>query len=59
MDGLILTESTRRGTFLPDVWRQIEQPQEFLEHLKMKAGLPADYWSDSIQIHRYTTESIP
>ncbi len=59
VDGLILTESTHRGTFLPDVWRQIEQPQKFLEHLKMKAGLPADYWSDSIQIHRYTTESIP
>lgn len=59
VDGLILTESTHRGTFLPDVWRQVAQPQQFLEHLKMKAGLPADYWSDTIQIQRYTTESIP
>ena len=59
MDGLILIEGTHRGTFLPSVWEQIPGPAEFLQHLKKKAALPADYWSDTIEVLRYTTESFP
>ncbi len=56
-DGLILCEGNRRATFLPSVWEQLDQPQEFLRRLKVKAGLPADYWSDTLRLQRYTTES--
>jgi AmmeMemoRadiSam system protein A len=59
VDGLILAEGMRRGTFLPSVWEQLPQPREFLHHLKQKAGLPADYWSDDIEVFRYETESFP
>lgn len=58
IDGLILKEGHQQGTFLPSVWESLPDPAEFLHHLKQKAGLPADYWSDSIQISRYTTQSI-
>ena len=58
-DGLILYENGHRGTLLPAVWEQIREPREFLSHLKRKAGLPADYWSDTIRIERYAAESIP
>ena len=58
-DGLILIEGARRGTFLPSVWEQISSPAEFLQHLKLKAALTADYWSDTIEVRRYTTESFP
>jgi len=58
IDGLILSEGQRRGTFLPSVWSSLAEPVEFLRHLKQKAGLPPDYWSDSIRIQRYTTESF-
>lgn len=58
VDGLILSERGRRGTFLPAVWETVPDPREFLKHLKAKAGLPADYWSDSIKVSRYTTVSI-
>jgi hypothetical protein len=58
VDGLILEEGDRRGTFLPVVWESLPSPREFLRHLKQKAGLPADYWSNSIRIKRYTTESF-
>jgi AmmeMemoRadiSam system protein A len=57
-DGLILAEGLSRGTFLPSVWEQLPEPQEFLRHLKRKAGLPDDYWSSSLQIYRYETESF-
>ncbi len=58
IDGLILEERGRRGTFLPSVWESLPQPAEFLRQLKLKAGLPVDYWSDDIRVWRYTTESF-
>lgn len=58
VDGLILEEGLRRGTFLPSVWEQLPEAREFLCQLKRKAGLPADYWSRHIRIRRYTAESI-
>ncbi|MCK4870056.1 MAG: AmmeMemoRadiSam system protein A [Gammaproteobacteria bacterium] len=59
VDGLILIEGGLRGTFLPSVWEQLPEPADFLDNLKQKAGLPADYWSETIQIERYTAEAIP
>jgi len=56
IDGLILQEGYRRGTFLPSVWEQLPEPKQFLRHLKQKAGLPPDYWSSTVKISRYTTE---
>ncbi|WKJ91668.1 AmmeMemoRadiSam system protein A [Methylomonas montana] len=56
IDGVILQEGGRRGTFLPSVWDDLPEPSEFLKHLKQKAGLPPSYWSDTLQAYRYTTE---
>lgn len=53
-DGLILVDNSHQGTFLPSVWQQIPTPALFIQHLKQKAGLPADYWSESIKVFRYT-----
>ena len=55
-DGLLIREGSRSGTFLPAVWDSIPDRESFLKELKRKAGLPADYWSDTIEIYRYTTE---
>jgi uncharacterized protein len=59
IDGLVLRERGRRGTFLPAVWESVADAREFLGHLKVKAGLPYDYWSHTIEISRYITTSIP
>ncbi len=58
IDGLVLQDNNRQGTFLPSVWEQLAEPEEFLRHLKRKAGLPADYWSPTLQVSRYTVESF-
>ena len=57
-DGLLLSEGLHRGTFLPTVWESLPLPEQFLFHLKNKAGLPGDYWSDNIKVQRYHTESF-
>ncbi len=58
VDGLIMEEGCCRGTFLPSVWESLQDRREFLNYLKIKSGLPADYWSDSIRIKRYTVEEF-
>lgn len=57
-DGLILADGPRRGTFLPAVWESLPDPVQFLEHLKLKAGFPRNYWSDTLRFWRYHTEVI-
>jgi AmmeMemoRadiSam system protein A len=56
IDGLILQEGFRRGTFLPSVWEELPTKELFWAHLKLKAGLPANYWSKTLRVFRYTTE---
>ncbi len=58
IDGLILQEGARRGTFLPAVWATLPKPADFIRQLKVKAGLPPDHWSDHIKVWRYQTEKI-
>lgn len=58
-DGLILQEGFRRGTFLPCVWEELPDAKIFLAHLKMKAGLPMDYWSETLRVFRYTADYFP
>jgi AmmeMemoRadiSam system protein A len=58
IDGLILQEGDFRSTFLPSVWESLPDPAQFLNHLKLKAGLASDYWSASVRVWRYTTESF-
>ncbi len=53
VDGLILNCGHHRATFLPQVWESLPTPQLFLEHLKLKAGLPADFWSHNLTLSRY------
>jgi AmmeMemoRadiSam system protein A len=58
VDGLILSDGFHQGTFLPSVWESLHEPRDFLQHLKQKAGLPSDYWSNTIKLERYTAEYI-
>jgi len=58
IDGLILEDRGRKGTFLPSVWENLAEPKQFWQQLKAKAGLPLDHWSNSIKVSRYTTQGF-
>lgn len=58
IDGLIIEQGMRRATFLPSVWESLPNKEDFLLHLKLKAGFATDYWSDDMQCYRYQTESF-
>lgn len=54
VDGVVLSASGRRATFLPQVWEQLPDPADFLARLRRKAGLPADYWGRDVVVETYT-----
>jgi AmmeMemoRadiSam system protein A len=47
VDGVTICLGHASATFLPQVWEQLPEPQDFLAHLCMKAGLAADAWKKS------------
>ncbi|MCS5680902.1 MAG: AmmeMemoRadiSam system protein A, partial [Acidimicrobiales bacterium] len=57
-DGLIIEEGKKRALFLPSVWSQLSEPRVFVEHLKAKAGLSKDHWSDTFKAWRFTALEI-
>nr|ART40241.1 K821 [uncultured bacterium] len=58
VDGVTLREGRRFGLFLPSVWKQVPDAVQFLRHLKRKAGLPEDYWSETILCERFEVEEF-
>ena len=44
VDGVILRDGGRRATFLPQVWKKIPDPSEFMNNLCYKMGLSDNAW---------------
>ncbi len=58
-DGVILKIGPRMATYLPQVWEQIPDPQEFLSNLAQKAGCRADAWKGSdVEVLVYQVEAF-
>jgi uncharacterized protein len=57
-DGLILRYNSNNGTFLPSVWKQIQEPKAFINQLKLKAGLSQEFWHSDIKVLRYSCDTI-
>jgi len=45
--GVILSRGMHSSTFLPQVWEQLPDKEQFLEYLCVKGGMPATAWKDS------------
>lgn len=52
-DGLILGWHGHRATFLPQVWEQLPEPDDFVDHLLRKAGLRSDFWATDVVARRF------
>ncbi len=62
IDGVVLEYEEQgrafRSTYLPQVWEQIPEPRAFLAHLKVKAGLPFDFWSPNLRLSVYGVQKF-
>ncbi|HBI38492.1 MAG: hypothetical protein A2015_16405 [Spirochaetes bacterium GWF1_31_7] len=58
-DGLILNHQGSSATFLPQVWTQLPDKEDFLSQLSLKAGLKKDAWkSNDMQVQKYNVQII-
>ncbi len=59
IDGVVLSVDGSQSTFLPQVWEQLPDKEDFLDHLARKAGLPASAWkSDQAVFEVYQVEAF-
>ena len=59
IDGVVLQDGFRKATFLPQVWKQLPTPEEFLSHLCVKMGAPAHLWQKRhLQVFTYQVQEF-
>ena len=59
VDGVILRDDMRRATFLPQVWKKIPQPDEFMDNLCYKVGANYDLWRKKhLEVLTYQVEEF-
>ena len=59
IDGVIIKKGFHQATFLPQVWEQLPDKKEFLNHLCMKAGLEMDAWKqEKLEVSTYQVQAF-
>lgn len=53
IDGLLIRNARHSATFLPQVWQQLPNPGQFLQQLKIKAGMAPGEWPEDMECFRY------
>jgi AmmeMemoRadiSam system protein A len=53
VDGIVFQYGRHRSTFLPQVWESLPDSVQFMQQLKRKAGLPPNFWHETVSISRY------
>jgi AmmeMemoRadiSam system protein A len=58
-DGVIISKGGCAATFLPQVWEQIKNPEDFLAHLCVKCSLQPDEWKKGdLNVDIYSVDSF-
>jgi len=59
IDGVILKDGYRRATFLPQVWKNLPDPADFLSQLCMKMGSSPNLWHKRLlEVKTYQVEEF-
>jgi AmmeMemoRadiSam system protein A len=59
IDGLIIEKGYQSATFLPQVWDQLPDKEDFLGHLCMKAGLSVNEWKKgTLTVYTYQVQAF-
>lgn len=59
VDGVIIRDGFHKATFLPQVWDQLPDPEDFLAHLCRKMGSSQDLWKKKLlEVSIYQVEEF-
>jgi len=57
-NGLIIKDNAKQAVYLPVVWEQLPNPEDFLISLKIKAGMKPDYFSQNFEAYKFSADYI-
>lgn len=58
-DGVVLEDGIQRATFLPQVWEQLSEPEQFLNRLCQKMGASMNAWREKkLDVSVYRVEKF-
>lgn len=58
-DGVIIYDDVRRATFLPQVWKKLADPAQFLDSLCLKMGAEPSLWRyKKLRVFTYQVEEF-
>jgi AmmeMemoRadiSam system protein A len=52
-DGVVFVWRQHRATFIPQMWDHFGDARTLVAELKLKAGVPADFWAPDARLLRY------
>lgn len=58
LDGVVVGRDSRRVTFLPAVWDEVQGAEDFLALLWRKAGMSQREWPADLKVWTYRTETL-
>lgn len=59
VDGVILHYGARRATYLPQVWKKLPDPEQFLGSLCEKMGTEPEFWQHAqVSVETYEVEEF-
>ena len=53
VDGVVFVWRQHRATFIPQMWDHFGDARTLVAELKLKAGVPADFWAPDARLLRY------
>ena len=56
IDGIIIKQGDYKSTYLPQVWKELSDGEDFLSSLCKKAGLASNAWQQDLDIFTYQVE---
>lgn len=56
VDGLVLSAGPHSAVFIPAMWEQIPDADEFIDHLLAKGRFPRGRWPAGMHAERFTAE---
>lgn len=56
VDGVVLSAGSRSAVFIPEMWKELPDPKQFLWYLRRKGRLPLDRWPENMKVERFTAE---
>ena len=57
-DGIIIKDKEYQAVYLPSVWDELSDKKEFLNSLKIKAGLSPEHFSETFKAYKFSVEYI-